>query len=254
MPDLYSNTGDGMILGSILGGSTTQLAFVYCRLDSTGDSVVTNETSSGDFTSVSRFAAGRGGGVTFRVKRSFMYFDTSGITNVEEGSVKIKIHGYTANDGSVIAVKSSAFGGDGGTALAVGDLDTIDGFGAFDLDGALNVDVYGEQIITTNWSTSSYNDMTGTAALERDMAGEDVVIICFMDYTYDFKFSVPPSTGTVNCGAYFTDDTLGSRDPYIEYTVGSLGYTHQINPVTAANIGSVITVATADIGKIITVE
>ena len=194
-------------------------------------------------------AATRGGGSAYGIGRSFMYFDTSGITGTV-ATATIKIHGYSGNDGSIIAVKSTAFGGDGGTALASTDLDNISGFSAgSSLDG--NATVYAPQILTTNWSTTGYNDMTGTSDLKADMQNNDVVIICFMDYTNDYLNVEPSSNVSLNIGARYTESggSGTSQDPYIEYTLG--GYANNVNGVASANIGKVKGVATASIDKII---
>jgi len=241
MADLYSNTGDGYVQ------SSTMSAWADARDDTDGQTVSTGASASGNFTAVTRFGARRGGN-TYNIIRSFMYFDTSGITGTVSAAT-IKIRGYSANDGSVIAVKSTAFGGDGGTALATTDLDAITGYSAgSSLAGAATV--YGPQILTSSWSTSGYNDFTGTSDLRADMQNNDVVIICFMDYTNDYLNSAPGSDGTLNCGAYYTDNGGTSYDPYIEYTVAT-GYGNDVIGVATGSIGKVNGIATADIDKVI---
>jgi len=242
MADLYSNTGDGNIIGDNLS------SWADARDDTDGATVSTAAHQHPSFTAVARFG-GRRGGTTYAITRSFMYFDTSGITGTVSAAT-IKIRGNTGNDGSVIAVKSTAFGGDGGTVLATTDLDAITGYSAgSSLAGSATI--YGPQILTSSWSTSSYNDFTGTSDLRADMQNNDVVIICFMDYTNDYLNSALGSDGTLNCGAHYTDSTPGtSRDPYIEYTEVT-GYAHDVIGVATANIGKVNGVATASIDKVI---
>jgi len=245
MPNLYSNTDDGAVVSSTLS------AWADARDDTDGSSVVLSGSSTSSFTNVSRFG-GRRGGNTYKVIRSFMYFDTSGITGTVSAAT-IKVFGKTANDGSIIAVKSTAFGGDGGTALATTDLDAITGYSAgSSLAG--NATTYGPQILTSSWSTSGYNDFTGTSDLRSDMETQNVVIICFMDYTNDYLNSAVGSNTILECGAYYTDNAGTSNDPYIEYTVSASGYTHDVSGVAAASIGKVNYVATASIGKINSVD
>ena len=241
MPDLYSNTDDG---SCIIG---TQTSFANARdNDGSGGGASTNNASTGAFILVSRSPT-RSGGVSFTLTRSFMYFDTSGITGTV-GSAKIKIFGKDHNDGSAIAVKSTAFGGDGGTALASTDLNNIAGFSAgSSLDG-LATD-YSLPITTTGYSTSGYNDFTGTADLKADMKNNDVVIICFMDYTNDYLNSALTSNQTLNYGAFMTDNAGTSKDPYIEYTLA--GYGNDVMGVASANVGKVKGVASGSIEKII---
>ena len=243
MPDLYGNTDDGRC--SISAQSSWAIARDH---NGSGGLVNTSNAANSLFTLISK-AATRGGGSAYGIGRSFMYFDTSGITGTV-ATATIKIHGYSGNDGSIIAVKSTAFGGDGGTALASTDLDNISGFSAgSSLDG--NATVYAPQILTTNWSTTGYNDMTGTSDLKADMQNNDVVIICFMDYTNDYLNVEPSSNVSLNIGARYTESggSGTSQDPYIEYTLG--GYANNVNGVASANIGKVKGVATASIDKII---
>ena len=243
MPDLYGNTDDGRC--SISAQSSWANARDH---NGSGGLVNTSNAANSLFTLISK-AATRGGGSAYGIGRSFMYFDTSGITGTV-ATATIKIHGYSGNDGSIIAVKSTAFGGDGGTALASTDLDNISGFSAgSSLDG--NATVYAPQILTTNWSTTGYNDMTGTSDLKADMQNNDVVIICFMDYTNDYLNVEPSSNVSLNIGARYTESggSGTSQDPYIEYTLG--GYANNVNGVASANIGKVKGVATASIDKVI---
>ena len=239
MPNLYSNTNDGYIY------SSTEANWADARDDTSG-TVSTSNTLLSSFTAAARFA-GRGGGSTYRVVRSFMYFDTSGITGTVSAAT-IKIHGYVYKDGSVIAVKSDAFGGDGGTALASTDLNNIVGYSTgSSLAG--NATDYSNAITGSSWSTSGYNDLTGTSDLRADMQNNNVVIICFMDYTNDYLNSAVGSASYLNYGAYMTDYTGTSRDPYIEYTIAT-GYANNVNGVAAASIGKINGVATASIEKV----
>ena len=237
MPNLYSNTNDGRIL------SSTTSSWATARDDTTGNSTNTTLTQAQSFTDVYR-ASGRAG-TNYRVGRSFMYFDTSGITgNVLTATIKIR--GYTGNDGSIIAVKSTAFGGDGGTALANADIDAITGW-TTGASAAGNVTDYSNSITTSSWNTGAYNSLTGTSNLKNDMKNNNVVIICFMDYTNDYLNSAPTSNDTLNVGAYYTDYTGTSRDPYIEYT---LGYGNTVTGIEPADIEEVTGIATASISKI----
>ena len=180
MPTIYSSSSgtsnDGLMF------KTNQSSWSNAR-DATSATLSTATQSTTAFTLVGR-GPSRGGGSVYSIYRSFMVFDTSGITGTVS-SATIKIRGSSGNDGSVIAVKSTAFGGDGGTSLASGDFDAISGWSSgSSLAGSATV--YGSQILTTSWNTGSYNDFTTTSDLRTDMQNEDVVIICFMDYTNDY--------------------------------------------------------------------
>ena len=176
-----------------------------------------------------------------------MVFDTSGIIGTL-ASATLSIRGFNSNDGSVIAVKSNAYGGDGGTALANADFNNIVGYSTgSSLAGSATV--YGSQILTSSWSTSGYNNFTATSDLLTDMKNQNVVIICFMDYTNDYLNSALTSNVTLNCGAYYAEYTGTTRDPKIDYTLAT-GYANDVNGVASANIGKVMGVATANIEKV----
>ena len=245
MADLYGNASDGIIYSGIVG------TWASARDAGSGTVSATSSTATGNLTSVSKFAS-RGGGSTYRVNRGYIWFDTSGITGTVT-SATIKVYGFSANDGSIIAVKSTAFGADGSASLAAGDLDRITGYSpGSSLAG--NATTYGPQILTSSWSTSGYNDFTGTSDLRSDMQNNDAVIICFMDYTNDYLNSAPGSGGTLNVGAYLTNSSGTSKDPYIEYEVAAAGYGDTVIGVAPANIATVKGIATANIETVIGVD
>ena len=222
-----------------------QSSWANARDATSASTLLVGSQRTTNFTQVVR-SAGRGGGNVYSVYRSFLFFDTSGIT-VTVASAEFSIRGYTGNDGSVIAVKSTAFGGDGGTALAASDFDAISGWSAgSSLAGSATV--YGAQKTTTNWTTSGWNDFTATSDLLTDMKNNDVVIICFMDYTNDYLNSALTSNASLNCGGYYADYPGTAYDPHIDYTLA--GYSNNVNGVAAANIAKVNRIATANISKV----
>ena len=246
MPIIYADgtvgsaSDDGRVITS------NQSTWANARDATSGGSTTMNISNQSTFTVVSRGPV-RGGGNYYVVGRSFMVFDTSGITGTV-ASATLSIYGYTANDGSIIAVKSTAFGGDGGTALNVDDINAISGWSAgSSLAGSATV--YGSQILTTSWSTSGYNDFTATSDLLTDMKNNNVVIICFMDYTNDYLNSALTSNATLNCGAWTASTSGTSKDPKIDYTLAT-GYGHRVNGVAATSISKINGVSTALISKV----
>ena len=238
MPVVNTDSGDGWI------SSGAQSSWAAARDITSGGTPDTNDLQFNGATTAIK-SASRGGGFNYYVRRTFMYFDTSGITGTVS-SATIKVKGYQLNNGSVIAVKSTAFGGDGGTALASGDIDAIVGW-TTGASAAGNVTDYSSQI-TSGWSNSAYNDLASTSDLRADMKNNDAVIICFMNYTYDY-LNVEPSGSSAfyRIGFQFTNN-VASR-PYIEYTLA--GYGNDVIEVSSANIDKVIGVEAANIDKII---
>ena len=240
MPNLYQgHDEDGWIWSGI------QSSWAAARDITSGGTPNANNSATGFPVASSRFS-GRGGGNTYRVVRSFMWFDTSGITGAVSAAT-IKLYGYNQNNGSIIAVKSTAFGGDTGDSLVAGDIDAITGW-TTGASAAGNVTNYSSQI-TSGWNASGYNDLTGTSDLRSDMQNNNYVIICFMDYTYDYLNSAPTANQTKAVGFYWNEQTSTSKDPYIEYTVAT-GYGNAVKGVAAANISKVNGIATASISKV----
>ena len=243
MPIIYSSSSGTKDDGRIY--ILSQSSWANAR-DAASGSANTASSYNSYFTGIARNPA-RGGGSVYSVYRSFMAFDTSSITGTV-ASATLSIRGYNSNDGSVIAVKSDAYGGDGGTSLANGDLDAIAGWSAgSSLAGSATV--YGSQILTSSWSTSGYNVFTATSDLLTDMKNQNVVIICFMDYTNDYLNSAPTSNVTLNCGGFYAEQSGTSVDPKIIYTLAA-GYANSVNGVASSNIGKINGIATASIEKV----
>jgi hypothetical protein len=170
---------------------------------------------------------------TKRFKRVFLHFDTSGITGTLSAA-HIDINGGSLSDADpndTIMIKSSAFGGDGGTALA-----TSDHYSSLDYSTAYSTEL-------TTWSTGN-NEYTLTAAALADIKNNDHFTLAIVDNDNDFANS--DTTATADITIDF-DVTIT-----LDYTLS--GYTHDVNSVAAANIGKINTVATASIGKMNTVD
>ena len=98
-----------------LGTGSSNGNFATARSNAAG-SVSDGVTGEGD---VQYFNTAR----TKRFKRVFLHFDTSGITGTVTAA-HIDINGGSSADADpndTIMIKSTAFGGDGGTALATSD-------------------------------------------------------------------------------------------------------------------------------------
>ena len=153
------------------------------------------------------FISGRGGG-SYVIHRSFFFFDTSGISNTVS-SATLKLRFGTTREGSAnaIVVASTAFGGDGGTALVDGDFDALD-FGT----------TYTSEIDTSN--TSTYTSITLNASARADMQNNDVLIIALINHAYDYN-NEPPEDANTKVKVTFADQTNTSTDPVIEYTAAA---------------------------------
>lgn len=192
-------------------------------------SAVTDGITGGG--SVQYFATAR----TKRFKRVFLHFDTSGITGTVSAA-HIDINGTSVADpdpNDTIMIKSTAFGGDGGTALA-----TSDHFSSLDYSTAYSSEL-------TTWSTGN-NEYTLTAAALADIKNNDHFTLAIIDHDNDYVNSA--NTAVSDIGIDF-DVTIT-----LDFTLAATGYSHDVNGVAAASIGKVNSVATASIGKINSVD
>ena len=176
---------------------------------------------------VQYFASGR----TKRFKRVFLHFDTSGITGTVTAA-HIDVNGGAGSrpdPNDTIMIKSTAFGGDGGTALA-----TSDHFSSLDYSTA-----YSDEL--TTWSTGN-NEYTLTAAALADIKNNDHFTLAIIDNDNDYANSNTTATADITIDF---DVTIT-----LDYTESASGYAHDVNGLAAASIGKVSSVATASIGKI----
>tara|TARA_R110002167_G_scaffold263481_2_gene470242 strand:+ start:538 stop:1242 length:705 start_codon:yes stop_codon:yes gene_type:complete len=232
MADIFASDTDGYIT------SGYQASWDAARDATSGQTPVTGG-NAGTFIGTSRSST-RGGGNNYIITRAFMWFDTSGISgNVSAATISIRGWGSSTACTPII-MKSTAFGGDGGTALASGDFDSF------------SSTEYGSFVGQGTWDTSDYNDMPSTSDLRADMQNNDIVIFCIMDYGNDERDVALTSNATNATHAYYANTTGTDYDPKITYTEDAAsGYTHNVMGVAAGNIGKVLNVATANIGKVI---
>jgi len=230
MADLYVSTDGGVY-------SANQSSWANAHGISSGTAVHDDDESgvqtvAGVYRNTSRGAA-------HRVHRLFFYFDTSGISGTVS-SATLKLYGNdpqgTETTKNVIAVESTAFGGDGDDVLHNDDINNIDISTPY-------------SSATTSWSNSGYNDLTLNATAKGHMASQDYLIVAVLNYEYDYSNTEAGADASYSNGIYFVDEAGTGKDPYIDYTIAT-GYGHDICGLAAASIGKVSSLATANIGKV----
>ena len=243
MPTIFADTNNGTLFNSNRPSHTN-------ARDAT-TSVSINTTSTSLTANLYQRASGRGGGVTYRVDRIFLYFDTSTITSTPASATFSIQRTTTAPLGNFRIIKSNAFGGDGQTALAKADFDAFPGFSAGSGMGSNVTDYCDDTIAASAWGTSNAYNTTAinlnSTALS-DMASNDFFILAIVNFDFDYKNVEPPIFVTQRLTHYTPDNTGTSRDPKIDYVVG--GYSNDVIGVASADIGEVNGVATADIAEI----
>lgn len=229
--------------------NTRQDTFAAVRNGTTGTST-TNRVSSGTLLS-ENFAImvikdpGRGGG-TFRVRRYFLAFDTSGITSTVS-SAAIKFTTSNGNDLPRVAVVKTTSDGS-----STSNFDDIDGFVPGDnTTMAGNVTDYSSQPAADFSSAGLGTQFTLTlnSTALSDIQSLNTFLVGLISYNHDY-LNVEPS-GT---GSSFLDVGHSASGIILDYEVATTGYTHSIMGVASANIGKVNALATANIGKINTLD
>ena len=238
MPTITASTNGGYIIAN------NHSSHANARNADTGNTIVANASRAQNSFGYVR-SAGRSG-TAYAIYRSFLQFDTSGITGTVS-SATLKIYGYINGTADLKIVKSTAFGsGYEGATLSKEDFDAIPGF-VDNQSMSGNVTDYSSEIAT--WSTSGYNDITLNSTALTDMQNDDAFKIALINHDHDYK-NVDPGIAASNLGGmYFTAYTGTSTDPIIEYTLSS-GYGNDVSGLAAASIAEVNTVATANIAKI----
>ena len=179
------------------------------------------------------FSSGRGGG-TYLFHRTYIYFDTSGITTTVT-SATLKITGVTNSAANVVVADgNNAFGGDGNTALATTDFN--------------EVDIGGSPVLfsgQTAWSTS-LNSITLNSTALSTLKNQSNTIFCVLNGTHDYTNNAQSST--VQSGIAF------GTTIQLEYAVATASDITSINTITRSDITSFNTIDLADIDSINTID
>ena len=194
-------------------------SFAANPTNSVSEAVYYNQTGRGDTT----------------FNRVFYYFDTSLISGVVS-SVTLNILGASSgNDGDAIVVKSTAFGGDGSADMVASDHPLVT-YGT----------PYSSEV--TSWTTGGNNAVSLNSTADSDIQNNDFLIVCLINHDNDYSNVEAGSSTQHENGINF------GTTAYLTYTETSSGYTHDIIGLAAASISKVNSVATANIGKINTLD
>jgi hypothetical protein len=228
MPTIYANTSDND------ANSGIQSSFSAAR-DFNGTAFLGNASDTSEAFGAGVFKFSGRGSDTFRVNRSYFYFDVSSITGeLSSCNLRLFLFGSTGTN-SIRVIKSTAFGGDGSAALANTDFDNVD----------FSADYSGDHTVTN----SSYNTIALNSDALTAIKTNDFFIVAVVNSTYDFADSSSGLAGSNYISVTFADNSGTAKDPALDYELAT-GYTHDISGLAAASISKVNTVATANIGKI----
>ena len=208
--------------GTAIGQSSTN----FSTARQTGNSVFSNPTTTNDRAISYTGTAGRGS-LTHNMRRTFLYFDTSGLTGTISNT-SLNIRGVTNDSADVIVLKSTAFGGDGSS-----NLNTSEFFSSIDYSTAYSSEY-------DSWTASGDNDISLNSTANTDIQNNNAFICAIVEHTHDFGNSAASSATTSEAGVHFG------------VTI-TLTYTETAAPSGPANVASVSGVAKASIATINTV-
>ena len=202
MPIVYANVNDGYVSSQNANSDTARNAVtgtsVSSSISSASDSVVANRQS------------GRGGGYTYTFIRAFLYFDFRTVVSVPE-SATLNIYGYVNGGADIFVVKAES----GIGTLSFSDFDAIDGW-TNSGDQESNITKYSDEI--TSWSASGYNVIPLNAVALKDIVGS-TLYVCLIESVHDLRNVTP--TGSFKNGMYFQNSSGTSKDPYVDYKIGT---------------------------------
>ena len=215
-----NSTRDGYIVGQSNSTFSTARTTV-----GTGSA---DESSTSISAYAIQFFTGRGG---HRFTRLFAHFDTSGISGDVSDATLTIYGGGTTSAADVIVLKSTAFGGDGGTALAPADF-----FNEIDYSTGYSVEY------TTTWATGA-NVIPLISAAQTDIKNSNNFTVAVVNHDADYSNTA--------LGASESHKVDFSQHFVLTYTeAAASGYSHGVNNLAASSISKVNSVATANIGKI----
>ena len=193
--------------GYVIGQAST--TFATARQN--GSSVVATPTTN-QLTAIQYTGNTGRGSVTHAMKRAFLYFDTSGLTGTISNA-SLNIEGVTNHTANVFVLKITAFGGDGGTALATSDFfSTIDysteysseydwvlGTNDIDLNSDANTDIQNDDafICAIVESSGDYSNTAATSATSK-LAGIAFGTTITLTYTEAAAASGPANLTSYN--------------------------------------------------------
>lgn len=196
--------------GYIVGQSSTNFSTARQNSSSVVAAPTTNQSQAISYTAT----AGRGS-LTFNMKRTFLYFDTTAITGTVSAA-SLDISGVTNNSADIIVLESTAFGGNGGTALATSDF-----FSTIDYSTTYSS-------IYTSWGASNTISLNSTA--ESAMQTNTAFICAIVEYYRDYSNSAGTTVATKINGIAFGNKIT------IDYTETGAGPFLKLNSVDSTNI------------------
>ena len=230
-PDSYVENSLSTIVG---GASWAQLV-----ADSTGNNHNDSAASFDEGIHNAKFF-GRGTSNTWECNRSFFAFDLSGESStVASAQFKVKsdnLGDTGTNQSTVFLTNWNTLDGDTGdfdlpdpvTNYGSTQISTTEGYHTIDINSA---------------GITAINNAVGSGIFNTGLLGN-----------YDKVGTDPGTSNEVKIKIFYANSAGTSKDPKLELTLATSGYSHKVVSLAAGSIGKVNGVATANIGKVNSVD
>ena len=152
-----------------VGISSSSTTFATARQNAS--SVSTNSSGVSSRAISYTGTAGRGS-LTHNMRRTFLHFDTSGLTGTISNT-SLNIRGVTNESADVIVLKSTAFGGDGSSNLASSDF-----FSSINYSTAYSSEY-------DSWTATGTNDISLNSTANTDIQNNDAFICALVQKDND---------------------------------------------------------------------
>tara|TARA_R100001443_G_scaffold114149_1_gene129710 strand:+ start:18 stop:728 length:711 start_codon:yes stop_codon:yes gene_type:complete len=203
------------------------------------DDAVTATTGTVDSSTTNNFAVRAGaisgrGGTSYRVWRSFAYFNLSSITTtMTAATVKVYGAGSVNNGGTMSMYLSSAFNNNG-TALASTDFDNVS---------------------STLYSANSYNELTWNKSGLNGFAVNAVALSAinsnkYLNVCFRNQLEVDEEEPEDDNYLGINFQSSGTNRIHVEVTHAAAGYSNTVNSVTSANYSKINDIAKSSIERI----
>ena len=210
-----------------------QSSATFATARQNGSSVTSNP--GGSFSTAIKYGASAGrGSLTHNMRRTFLYFDTSGLTGTISNT-SLNIRGDTNESADVIVLKSTAFGGNGSSNLTTSDF-----FSTIDYSTAYSSEY-------DSWDASGDNDISLNSTANTDIQNNDAFICAIVQHTNDFSNTAATSAAVRESGINFgVTITL----TYTEAAASGPANLTSLNGIAKASITNVNTIALGSITSI----
>ena len=220
------------------GDTLTSLSWTAAKDATAATAYQQFSSATDDTTSVQGlFSSGRGGG-TYRLVRTFLFFDLSSISGT---ITAMDLDLYVVNGGTAVVqvAKSTAFGGDGTSDFAEGDFDNW------------SQDSPTAYMASSATLSLNANSLTLNSTAISDANNDGYLNVVIVDNVHDFNDQQPLLSIDRRSGLRFRNS---SNPIQLDITYTAAGYPHDVLGVDSSNIIKVTGVPTANITKVIGVN